>query len=135
MLLPHLKAASGVLDLVLQAFVAVQDDVFCLVRRARRHTDSHCLFPMFACSLTAFLQCHPCSNTVAFVPGIASPAAAGLLGQLPSTECRPADGRHHSTLTPKFPHFSPFGIVRFHTHEVLKAKLNNPRIRWGYLPP
>ena len=26
------------------------------------------------------------------------------------------------------------GIVRFHTYEVLKEEVNNPRLRWAYLP-
>lgn len=26
------------------------------------------------------------------------------------------------------------GIVRYHTYEVLKKELNNPRVRWAYLP-
>jgi hypothetical protein len=26
------------------------------------------------------------------------------------------------------------GIVRYHTYEVLKAELNNDRIKWAYLP-
>ena len=26
------------------------------------------------------------------------------------------------------------GIVRFHTYEVLKEEVNNPKLRWAYLP-
>ena len=26
------------------------------------------------------------------------------------------------------------GIVRYHTYEVLKEEVNNPRLRWAYLP-
>ena len=26
------------------------------------------------------------------------------------------------------------GIVRYHTYEVLKQEVNNPRLRWAYLP-
>jgi len=26
------------------------------------------------------------------------------------------------------------GIVRFRTYEVLKEEVNNPRLRWAYLP-
>jgi sulfate adenylyltransferase len=26
------------------------------------------------------------------------------------------------------------GIVRYHTYEVLKNEVNNPRLRWAYLP-
>jgi len=26
------------------------------------------------------------------------------------------------------------GIVRYHTYEVLKAELDNPKIQWAYLP-
>jgi ATP sulfurylase len=26
------------------------------------------------------------------------------------------------------------GIVRYHTYEVLKQEINNPAIRWAYLP-
>lgn len=41
--------------------------------------------------------------------------------------CSVADPGTHLTL-------DVLGIVRYHTYEVLKKELNNPRIKWAYLP-